>query len=70
MRLKIMIGVAALALGPAVTSVPAFAFDAVPGYNSQGGVTALPQAERHSRSDEHYRRLYNRNLPPGGTTVP
>jgi hypothetical protein len=70
MRLRIMIGLAALALSPAVTSVPAFAFDIVPGYNSQGGVIALPQAGRHSRSDEYLRRLYNQSMPQGGTTVP
>lgn len=64
MRLKIIIGVAALALGGALSSVPAFAYEPVSGYNSQGGVVALPQGDQ-SAADE-----YNQNLPPGGTTVP
>jgi hypothetical protein len=69
MRLKIIIGIAALALGAAVTSVPAFAYVAVPGYNSKGGVVAVPHARHHSLYDEYNRRLYNRSLPKGGNTV-
>ncbi|HEY2527798.1 MAG TPA: hypothetical protein VGJ20_07590 [Xanthobacteraceae bacterium] len=64
MRLKIIIGVAALALGGALTSVPAFAYQPVEGYNSQGGVIELPQGDQ-SAADQ-----YNQNLPQGGTTVP
>jgi hypothetical protein len=69
MRFKIMIGIAALALGTAVTSVPAFAYVAVPGYNSQGGVIAVPHARHHSLYNKYNRRLYNRSLPKGGNTV-
>lgn len=69
LRPKIMIGVAALALGAAVTWVPAFAYVAVPGYNSQGGVIAVPH-RHHSLNNKSHRAVYNRSLPKGGTTVP
>jgi hypothetical protein len=69
MRLKIMIGIAALALGAAGTSVPAFAYVAVPGYDSQGGVKAVPHARHHSLYNKSERRLYNRSLPKGGSTA-
>jgi hypothetical protein len=65
MRLKIIIGVAALALGGALSSVSAFAYEPVSGYNSQGGVVALPQGGDQSAADQ-----YNQYLPQGGTTVP
>jgi hypothetical protein len=63
------LAVATLATGAAVTSVPAFAYDPVPGYNSQGGVVAVPDPDHRSRSDEYSRRLYNQSLPRGGNTV-
>jgi hypothetical protein len=69
MRLKIIIGIAALALGSAVTSVSAFAYVAVPGYNSQGAVIAVPHARHRSLYNKYQRKLYNRSLPQGGKTV-
>jgi len=69
MRLKIVIGIAALALGTAMISVPAFAYDAVPGYNQQGGLVAVPHARHHSLYNKYQRHLYNRTLPKGGATV-
>ena len=65
---KTLIGIAALALGVAVISAPAFAYEAIPGYNSQGGVIAVPHA-RHSASLKYHRHLYNQSLPKGGKTV-
>ncbi|MGA2895740.1 MAG: hypothetical protein ABSE22_23005 [Xanthobacteraceae bacterium] len=67
MRRKIMIGIAALAIGAAATSVPAFAYTPVPGYNSEGGVIAIPH-KHHSAYNKSHRALYNRSLPKGGTT--
>jgi hypothetical protein len=69
MRLKIMIGFAALALGAAFASAPASAYDAVPGYNSQGAVIAIPHARHHSLYNRGQRKLYNQSLPKGGATV-
>jgi hypothetical protein len=62
------VALAALAAAALLTG-PAFAYDPVPGYNSQGGVIAVPHPEHHSRSDEYSRRLYNESLPQGGNTV-
>lgn len=64
MRLKI--AVAALALGAALFSVPAFAYVAVPGYNSQGGVVAIPHPRHRSLYNKYQRHLYNKTLPKGG----
>jgi hypothetical protein len=69
MRLKVMIGIAALALAATVTFVPAFAYVAVPGYNSQGAVIAVPHARHRSLYNEYHRKLYNQSLPKGGITV-
>jgi hypothetical protein len=69
MRVNILIGIAALALSAAVTSVPAFAYDAVPGYNSQGAVIAVPHGGHHTVYNKGHRRLYNQSLPKGGSTV-
>jgi hypothetical protein len=60
-----VIGIAALALGVAFASAPASAYVAVPGYNSQGGVVAIPHRHRSLYNGAH-RRLYNRSLPKGG----
>jgi hypothetical protein len=59
------IGFAALAFGAAFASAPASAYTAVPGYNSQGGVVAIPHRHRslYNRAQRH---LYNRTLPRGG----
>jgi hypothetical protein len=65
MRVKIMIGIAALALGAAFVSAPASAYTAIPGYNSQGGVIAIPHRHR-SLYNKGQRRLYNQTLPKGG----
>ena len=51
MRLKITIGLAALALGAALASVPAAAQQGVSGYSSQGAVVAIHPYRHH--------RLYN-----------
>jgi hypothetical protein len=69
MRRKIMIGIAALVLGAAVTPVPAFAYDAIPGYNSQGAVIAVPHPRHRSLYNKYHRQLYNQTLPKGGRTV-
>ena len=68
MRLKIMVGLAALAVGVALASVPAVAYVALPGYSSKGGVIARPHI-RHSPYGRYERHLYNRALPKGGATV-
>lgn len=75
MRLSIIIGLAALAIGAALSPVPAFA--QYWGYNSNGGVVALP-GPHHSGtysgrlynhvSPRGYHRGYNRSLPLGGAT--
>ena len=69
MRLKIMIGFAALALGLALASVPAVAYTAIPGYSSQGGVIAVPHPRHPNRYGGAHRQLYNRSLPKGGYAV-
>jgi hypothetical protein len=51
MRLKITIGLAALALGVALASVPAAAQQGVSGYSSRGAVVAIHPYRHH--------RLYN-----------
>lgn len=66
---KTLIGIAALAIGVAAISGPAFAYEAVPGYNSQGAVIAVPHATKHSASLKSHRHLYNQSLPKGGRTV-
>jgi hypothetical protein len=67
MRLFV-IGFAALALGAAFVSAPASAYTAVPGYNSQGGVVAIPHRHRSLYNGAH-RRLYNQTIPKGGYTA-
>jgi hypothetical protein len=51
MRLKITIGLAALALGAALASVPAVAQQGVSGYSHRGAVVAIHPYRHH--------RLYN-----------
>jgi hypothetical protein len=69
MRLKIIIGFAALAIGAAFASAPASAYDAVPGYTSQGAVIAIPHAHHHAGYNRGQRKLYNQSLPKGGQVV-
>jgi hypothetical protein len=66
---KTLIWIAAVALGAAMISGPALAYEAVPGYNSQGAVIALPHGAHHSASLKSHRHLYNQSLPKGGRTV-
>jgi hypothetical protein len=66
---RIMIGFAALALGAAFASGPASAYDAVPGYTSQGGVIAVPHVRHHTLANRGQRKIYNQSLPKGGSTV-
>ncbi len=66
---KIMIGFAALALGAAFASGPASAYDAVPGYTSQGAVVAVPHVRHHTGYNKGQRKIYNQSLPKGGATV-
>jgi hypothetical protein len=70
MRLTIIFGLTALAIGVAVTPVPAFA--QYWGYNQNGGVVALPGPHHRTHHGRLYNRVpprgYNRNLPPGGAT--
>ena len=66
MRLTIVIGLAALAIGGAAL-IPVPAVAQYWGYNQNGGVVALPYHYRHHR--RHFypsSRTYNRDLPPGG----
>ena len=72
MRLTIIIGLAAWAIGAALSTAPASA--QYWGYNGNGGVVALPSPYRQSHPGRpHYRNsippgAYNRDLPPGGAT--
>jgi hypothetical protein len=66
MRLTIMVGFTALALGAALASVPAVAYTAIPGYSSQGGVVAIPHSRHPNRYGGSRRQLYNRTIPKGG----
>jgi hypothetical protein len=66
MRLTIMIGVAALAVG-GTALLPTTALAQYWGYNQNGGVVALPHHFRHhGRHFYPASRSYNRDLPPGG----
>jgi hypothetical protein len=69
MRLKIVIGFAALAIGAAFAAAPASAYDAVPGYTSDGAVIAIPHARHHAGYNRGQRKLYNQSLPKGGQSV-
>jgi hypothetical protein len=70
MRPTIIIGLTALAIGAAVTPIPAFA--QYWGYNQNGGVVALPGPHHRIHSRRLYNHVtprgYNRSLPPGGAT--
>ena len=59
MRMKILIGLAALALGAAFASAPASAYEAVPGYNSRGGVIAIHHPRHHTLNNTGQRKIYN-----------
>ena len=50
MRLKITIGIAALALGAALASGPAFAQQGAPGYSPDGSVIAVHPYRHHARA--------------------
>jgi hypothetical protein len=72
MRLTITIGFATLAIGAALSPVPASA--QYWGYNGNGGVIALPAPHHRTHHGRLYNRnsvspgAYNRDLPPGGAT--
>jgi hypothetical protein len=55
MRLKITIGIAALALGAALASGPAFAQQGAPGHSSEGGGIAV----HHYRHHAHAKSLFD-----------
>lgn len=70
MRLTVIIGLIALAIGAALNPVPASA--QYWGYNQNGGVVALPGPHHRIHHRRFYNHVsphgYNQNLPPGGAT--
>jgi hypothetical protein len=72
MRVTIIIGLTALAIGAALS--PRAASAQYWGYNRNGGVVALPGPHHRTYHGRLYNRgsvssgAYNRGLPPGGAT--
>jgi hypothetical protein len=67
MRIKIAIGMTALALGAALASVPANAGPGIPGYSPDGAVVAV-----HKHHQTRARPLYNsmrQHEQPGSSDV-